>query len=700
MPARSIRPPLSLRRVALIALALLPAGLAPAAAQAADQTCTLPVSPPPDQTRVVFLLDTSGSMAGKGDSRANIFAKVQGAMLRGMRATTVPGSVELLTFDRGPRERSSYLWPSERADFERTVNRLQADGANTWLYRSMQELFSRLTRRDRAATTVYVVTDGIDNDPSKVASIDTALDAFNLSRGPFDKLYYVALGTRVPDDVRARFAGTSFAQVIELPVGQTPDFTSIDLSQGMVTVGPSGSFPYRRPAGTELQLESERIGGADVTIKNPSGAGERVNLGIVGTVARGSVGYMCAQLPNARQNVLLRFDQDTPRRAPSGAPVAAEPLLGSLVLLNPGFDRLLSRGEQTVLKYKAVNGPVTVEIDRVPPELAAKLPDQTVSLLEGDRIDLTVTDKSLAEGQSAAPALKLNDVTPFKVPSVVGEARQPFPWWILLLLLALLLFLLFLLARRRTRFEPYALSINRALVVFLHDRTTRRRKARPLRRDQMDIGLAFREPRLRGLILERHRPEVAPEDEVLLDNSDMTSIRDYTGQRLRRAARLQAQPDDLRLHIQGQDEGVFLQLEETLALRQPDAPRVAQLYVFTDHVAPRVRRRPPPPPPVPPIEVIVTLLDGSRMQELELPLEDVDLADVFGNEHLRGLVVRREPGLLRLRALQDAMRLRHISREFYPGEALPLAVMLDLTTAQGRYQMRIRDKASLDRYSR
>lgn len=689
MAARPRRVP-PLRRAALAGL-LLVSSWPPAAAQSAEQTCTLPVSPPPDQTRVVFLLDTSGSMVGQGDSVADIFAAVQGAILRGMRATTAPGTVEIDTFDRGPRQRASFVWPAERAEFERTVNGLEANGANTWLYRSMQALFGRLSPRAQVATTVYVVTDGRDNDPGG-ATIQSALDAFDLSRGPFDKLYYVALGTAVPQSVKQAFARTTFAQAIELPVGQAPDFTAVTLTPGLVTVGPTGSFPYRRPAGTTLELESGRIGDAAVTIRNPRGAGERVDLNIQGTVPAGSVGYMCAQLPDARQNVLLRFDQDTPRRPGSAA--LLPPTLGGLVLLNPTLDRVLSRGEQAVLHYRAVGGPVTVEVATEPPELGARLPDQTVSLLEGERVDLTVTDRSLVGGQEAAPTLRLNDRTPMRVPSFVGEIRRPFPWWWLLLLLLPLLCLLFLLGRARRTFVPYALSVNRALVVFLHDRQGRRRRA-VLRRDQTDVGAVFREERLRGLVLERYRPE--PEEEVVLDNSDMGSIRDYAGQRLRRAARLLAQPETLRLHKHGREEGDFLHLQETLAL--------GQLYVFTDYTAPRVRQRPAPPPPEPPIDVIVSLLDGPRMQELELPLDDVDLADVFGNEDLRGLVVRREPGLLRLRALRPEMRLRHISREFYPGEALPLAVMLDLRAgdpANGNraYQVRIRDKASLDRYRR
>ncbi len=692
---------------------LLPAAAAP------QQACTLPISPPPDQTRVVFLLDTSGSMEGRGNSVANIFPKVKGAMLRGMRANTAPGSVELLTFDQGPQKRSSFAWPAERATFERTVNTLSAPGANTWLYSSMEALFSGLEKQDQAATTVYVVTDGLDNNPSKAATIDTALSVFDGLRGPLDKLYYVALGQRIPPDIRATFAKTTFARAIELPAGQTPDFTAVALTPGVVTVGADGSFPFQHPQNAALTLESGTIGGAAVSVRAPQEAGKRVNLDIRGTVPASSVGYMCARIGGVQQNVLLRFGFDTP--PPGNVPALPVDVLGTLLLLNPEANLTLQRGQSAVLEYKAVNGPVTVELASVPGVLRAALPDQTVSLLEGERVRLSVTDQGLANGQQAAPTLRLNDSALYAVPKVTGRVVRPFPWWWPLLGLVLLALALLLLSRARRIFTPYALSVTPRMSVVLHERPQpaqagqgpaprqrpARRKSRWLRQDTTDIGDAFTEPRLRGLTLAKYRPEIRPEDEILLDNSNVGSLRAYSAQRSVRAARLEGQPSTLRLHKDGQtdDQGnaaVFLALQETL---EP-----GQLYIFTDYVAPPVRVRPPMPLPDPPAEVIVTLLSGTDMQEFELPLGDVDLADVFSNEHLRGLVVCREPGLLRLRALETDTRLRHISREFRAGEALPLSVMLDVTTGRSvsdvnpavsaAYQLRIRSKTSAERYGR
>lgn len=653
------------------------------------QECVLPSSPPPDRSRVVFILDTSGSMQGLGDGQANIFGKVQAAIVRGMRATQAPGSVELLTFDKGPRQRFSFPWPARQGQFEKTVNALQADGANTWLYASMTNMFTSLVNRDDTATTVYVITDGQDNNPNKAETVRTALDAFNVSRGPFDKLFYIALGAAIPAEVEQAFAETDFAQTIKLKLNQAPDFTSSLLAPGMVNVDEKGTFPYRRPANTTLELESPNIGGAEVTIANPTGQGEKVELKIDGRVAAGAVGYMCAHLPDGNQNILLRFQRETPP-APIEKQVPVQ-VLGTLKLLNPNEPNRLKRGQSTTWRYRAEGGPVTVELLKVPPEIEAALPDAVVSLLPGQIVTVKVTDKSLVQDQQAAPTLKINDQSPLKVPPVQGVVPRPFPWYWLLLPL-LLIPLIWWLRRELRPLEPYALSIDKTLRrVSLHDKAGWK-KTKVMRRDTRDIGEWFRQPRLRGLVLQRFRPEPEDGEEVILDNSNLKSIRSYGVERLRRAVKLQAQPELLRLQKDKREPGDFLLLEENLERQL--------LYIFTDIERPKVRVRPPEAPPEPPIEVIVSFLAGQQMQELELPLGDVDLADVFGHEGLRGVVVRREPGLLRLRALDPGMTLRHISRPFQPGEALPLAVMLDLRSADGHYQIRVRDKGSMARYQR
>lgn len=654
---------------------------------AGAQECVLPSSPPPDRSRVVFILDTSGSMQGLGDGKANIFSKVQKSIVEGMQATQAPGSVEVLTFDKGPRERFSFSWPSEQTRFEQSIGKLKADGSNTWLYASMDNMFSSLKSQDDTATTVYVITDGFDNDPDKSHTIRTALDTFNVSRGPFDKLYYIALAADVPPEVQQAFADTTYAQFIRLALNHPPDFTASNIAPGLVNVKDDGSFAFKRPAQSTLELASSEIGGAQVSIINAQGQGDRVQLKIDGSVPAGAVGYMCARLPQGTQNILLRFQRETPR--PKAPPKVKQEVLGTLKLQNPDAKSVLKRGESTTWRYKAVGGPVTVEVAEVPPDIEAKLPDQTVSLNEGEIINLNVTDKTLSDGQQAAPTLKLNDSLIVKVPPVTGRIPKPFPWyWLLLLLIPPPLFLWW--RRERRPLDPYALSIDKTLRVSVHDRAGWK-ATRIMRKDVADVGQLFKLSRLQGLTLERFKPDIAEEDEVILDNSNLESIRRYTAQQVKRDVKLQAQPELLRLQ-KGEETGNFLVIDEVL--------KIGQLYLFTDIKPPPARVRATPLAPEPPIEVIVSFLDGAHMQELELPLDDVDLADIFGHPALRGLVVRREPGLFRLRNLAQGMIIRHISRTFVPGEALPLAVMLNLTTLQGEFQIRIRDKASMERYQR
>ena len=660
-----------------------------AAAQDSEK-CVLPSSPPPDRSRVVFILDTSGSMQGLGDGQANIFGKVQDAIVKGMRDMQAPGSVELLTFDKGPRERMSFLWPAQKDVFERSVKGLQANGSNTWLYASMNSMFSSLKSRNDTVTTVYVITDGKNNDPSKEATIHTALDNFNVTRGPFDRLYYIALAAEVPQDVQQAFNDTTYAQFLRLALNQAPDFTSSSIAPGLVNVRNDGTFPFKRPANSRLELDSPDLGGAQVSIANAVGAGDRVRLKIEGNVAAGVVGYMCVHLPGSAkmQNVLLRFQEETPPR--KQPPPVKQEKLGTLQLLNPDDHPILKKGQTATWRYRAVGGPVTVELAGVPGEITATLPDQMVSLQAGQEMTVTVSNVGLTDGQKAAPRLKLNDATLLNVPVVQGRVPKPFPWhWFLLLLIPIPIFLWW--QRNKRPLHPYALSIDKSLRVSIHD-PAGWKATRIMRQDVGDVGQLFRLNHLKGLRLERFKPEIPDDEIVQLDNSDLNSIRRYTAQQMKREVKLQAQPDLLRLQKEGLDAGQFLALQEVLV--------PGQLYLFTQIQPPPARVRPAQLPPEPPIEVIVTLLKGQLMQDMELPLEDVDLADVFGEEALRQLVVRREPGLLRLRQLHPSMTLTHISRTFTPGDALPLAVMLHLTTPAGPFQVRIQDKASLSRYAR
>ncbi|WP_051935334.1 VWA domain-containing protein [Deinococcus sp. YIM 77859] len=145
----------------------------------AAPACTLPSGALPSRTRAVFVLDTSGSMRGIGDGRADIFERVKGAINAYVRSER-PDRVELFTFDSGLRARRSYVLPRDHARWNRDLAALRADGQNTYLYRSLAQALAPLAASELYATTVFVLTDGIDNDPDPDQTAARALGPFVL----------------------------------------------------------------------------------------------------------------------------------------------------------------------------------------------------------------------------------------------------------------------------------------------------------------------------------------------------------------------------------------------------------------------------------------------------------------------------------------------------------------------------------------
>ena len=236
----------------------------------AQDVCQLPDAPLPSQQRAVLLLDTSGSMIGKGDGKANIFEPVKSSIRTFLEGTRTGGHVELSTFDAGPREHASFTWPQERAHAGKTLDSYRADGQSTFLYRSMVSTFNRLAWREDTATTAYVITDGQNNDPDRSYTIHTALRAFERTRGPYDKLYYVALGATIPQDVKDRFEKTGFARTIELPAGVAPTLLSATLAPALLDVEQGGRVPLRLPPGARLGLDSSRTSSCGSTVTSPA----------------------------------------------------------------------------------------------------------------------------------------------------------------------------------------------------------------------------------------------------------------------------------------------------------------------------------------------------------------------------------------------------------------------------------------------
>ncbi|MFC4637318.1 vWA domain-containing protein [Deinococcus hohokamensis] len=322
---------------------------------AATAACALPAGDLPQRTRVVFVLDTSGSMRGEGDGQADIFAGVKGALDAYVRRYR-PDRAEVVTFDRGVREVRRFEAPASQPAWGTFLARLQADGQNTYLYRSLHAALSPLRGAGEYLTTVFVLTDGIDNDPARAYTARSALDAF-VGRGPLDRLHYLALGTQLPDDLRAALEASAYADGHTYAPGQLPALGQGDLAGGARAVTVPGTLALPLAPGTPLHLGSplaDRLQLSHPTVQPLGGqaSGQKaaqaalegaVHITARGPLPPGSAALLCA----------------TPRT--SGVHLQPVALLlhlnpqdqSGLRWLNPGADLRLRPGEETVLRYRA-----------------------------------------------------------------------------------------------------------------------------------------------------------------------------------------------------------------------------------------------------------------------------------------------------------------------------------------------------------
>ncbi|WP_216318666.1 vWA domain-containing protein [Deinococcus aestuarii] len=433
-----------MRRVS--ALMILLAGSL-AHAQPAPSACALPAGPLPTQTRAVFILDTSGSMRGIGDGKADIFGRVKAAVRDYVRGAG-PDQVELVTFDTGPRRVQSYALPGDAARWNADLAALRADGRNTYLYRSVARALAPLSTRERYATTVFILTDGIDNDPDDRASPAHALAAFR-GRGPLDTLHYVALGTDIPAAARAALGASGYGDGLTVPVGQVPDLGR--LGGGVLTVRDPGQVPVPLPEGAALTLAAGGAGDR-VRLSGTQVTDGQVQLRVEGRVPPGTPALLCAQTAGGQvRRVLLRLN------------VAPAP---SLTWLNPGADRTLAPGETVTLRYRLEEA--TTATLRPTPGLGGEV----VRLPGGREFGVRLTNAGLEPGRAVTPVLTLAGgrsvplagvtaagggvaVLPRPTPPVSPNSSGPegrgrlLPWLLAVLLGLIALGGLLLLARRR-----------------------------------------------------------------------------------------------------------------------------------------------------------------------------------------------------------------------------------------------------------
>ncbi|GGR59434.1 hypothetical protein GCM10008959_21420 [Deinococcus seoulensis] len=391
---------------------------APGPAAPPPSACALPGTPLPTRTRSVFILDTSGSMRGIGDGRADIFSRVRSSIDRYVQ-THQPDEAELLTFDAGLRSRAHFEQPARNPAWTAALGALKADGSNTHLYRSLQAALTPLNAEPGRATTgeaaplttVFVLTDGIDNDTARPAvTASAALDAFR-ARGPLDRLYYVALGTDIPADARAALQASAYASGLTLPVGTPPTLDAPGLEGGLLTITDPDAAPSPFPDTTPLTL-TPGTGASRLRLNDPPVTGGQLRL--LNLPARSGAALLCAPpvtgpdrvAPRPRQ-VLLRLNTQPPLR-----------------WLNPGADRTLKAGEDVILRYRTPPG---LRLDQVTLSGAAGLRAQLHTQPGGRELAVQLTGDGLNAGQTVTPVLSIPGLPPHPLPDVTGAPGGRLP---------------------------------------------------------------------------------------------------------------------------------------------------------------------------------------------------------------------------------------------------------------------------------
>lgn len=311
--------------------------------------CQLPKGPLPTKTRVVVVLDTSGSMRGIGDGKANIFDQVKNTLAKYVEATQ-PNQLNLVTFDQGLRQTNTYVFPDDLEQWQNDLSELKADGSNTYLYRSLQAALDPLTSDESFLTSVFVLTDGIDNDPKSGITAKMALEAFT-GRGPLDTLAYIALGTQIPTEAQEAIEQSHYASGWTFDVGKIPNLLALNSATRHINVTDPNAVPAPFENNTPLSLSSAIKG---LKLVNPYAQDGFTQLKVSTNIPYGSAALLCAPPASSSPETNAKIIGPRLRRILLSVHMGRHATKqGNLQWLNPGADRELDVGEEVVLRYRS-----------------------------------------------------------------------------------------------------------------------------------------------------------------------------------------------------------------------------------------------------------------------------------------------------------------------------------------------------------
>lgn len=422
------------------------------------------VPPPIERYRFVFLVDTSGSMMGLGDGKAIIFPKVQAELVRFLR--TLPTSeVVFVPFHQGPQGERRFRLPDELSQAVAYVQNLQANGQNTWIYRTLMSVLRSTPSSEGMATIYYIFTDGIDNDRQGPYRMADVVRALRLQQGPYDWVYYIALGTPVAEEVRQGLGGLPRTRVQQTGVGEVPTLGAYTFKPAALQLGNLLQTPEARvevaleaqgqPRPLRLSLDDANLqkqGAFLEVVPNRLEAGNRtLTFRLRGQKLQEGeyTAWLCLE---AVEGTLVR-PEAIPLRFAYHPPAAY-----TLTPENVPEQLNLRPGESTTLQYRLEGNawakePLSLNIE-APKGLEATLNGQKgpVELKPGEGLEVRLTNRGLTPGQSAQPSFQaqprsgsqLSPLPPLPSvtqPKTLWERLLDY-WWLLLPLLLLAAFLL------------------------------------------------------------------------------------------------------------------------------------------------------------------------------------------------------------------------------------------------------------------
>lgn len=439
--------------------------------QSCSPEVTKSIFVPPKQYHYVFVVDTSGSMMGLGDGKGRVvFPRVKEEIKKFVAQVPPESRVTIQPFDAGLGSGFTASLPAGKEAINAYLNNLQARGSQTHVYAALTKVLQDLEnkRRPEEAYTVYVFTDGKDNDPGPL-TIDDVTRRYKLKRGPYDWLFYISLGIPTPEEVRKSLSSAPNTRTLDAAPNQVPTLTEITLRPGSLELGNLWEKPS---AQREILLQTQ-------------GTPQSVGLEVVAPELEKQGAFLEVNprsLP-ARGTAQVTFNLRNPESLPHGQHSAWLCLkAGPTTVIRPQAAQVrfsyhppgeyalepaqvpsslqLARGEDATLRYHLEGNAWAKE----PAEVRVNAPEGLEVFVNGQKgsarvspgqnVELKLVNQGLSAGVTQTPGLEV--VVPpgsqAKAPSSLPPVTQPMTlwdwlmrlWWLALLLLLLLFGLLWL----------------------------------------------------------------------------------------------------------------------------------------------------------------------------------------------------------------------------------------------------------------